>query len=301
MIKTKENAVKFIMQEGTETQRVVAKYLLGEKSHDEVIDQFRRFQNKDGGWANSLEIEYQGTISSIMTTITALGYLYLFGLKESELYAKTIKYLEETQKADGSWDELKEISQFEIPIHYQPEKFIAYRTGMLIKWLNRLNYENKAVIERAINFMIVNYENDTVEKDFWSPVGYINAFSELGYAKKMPEIIEWAIGIIAPSQASPMSQEELPNKSQESPVPQEELSNTSQALPALQEKLPWVRIVGMIHDDDQMIYVIRDKIVEAIKNNQLPTGGWPHQFGTYNEVWAAVLILRYLNIVENNS
>jgi len=90
--------------------------------------------------------------------------------------------------------------------------------------------------------------------------------SELPDLKQIPEILEWAMGIMMP-----------------------------QGLPdADADELPWMYAQGMIHDDSPALGARKEKIAYAIRNNQLPSGGWPHQFGTYNAVWAAILITKFL-------
>ncbi len=54
----------------------------------------------------------------------------------------------------------------------------------------------------------------------------------------------------------------------------------------------------MIYDDDEMIFKLKNQVLRSIKDNQLENGAWPHQFGVYNQVWAAILIIRYLKIIE---
>lgn len=41
---------------------------------------------------------------------------------------------------------------------------------------------------------------------------------------------------------------------------------------------------------------MQEQVFTAIHENQLPDGSWPHPFGPYNAVWAAVLVLRYLRL-----
>ncbi len=93
-------------------------------------------------------------------------------------------------------------------------------------------------------------------------------FSELPDLKQTLEIMGWAMRIIMPQGL----------------------------LSADAEELPWMFVQGMIYDDSPSLGARKDKIAYAIRNNQHPSGEWSHQFGTYNAVWAAILIIRFLKI-----
>jgi SAM-dependent methyltransferase len=60
------------------------------------------------------------------------------------------------------------------------------------------------------------------------------------------------------------------------------------------DELEWTFVQGMIHDDSPVLDSMKEKVAHAIVANQLRSGGWQHQFGTYNAVWAAILIVRFL-------
>lgn len=266
MVNVYDKARKYILENGSDAQNKLFLFLMGEESKDAAVKAISSYQNEDGGWANGLEIEYQGNISSPMTTAAALGYICMFELQDASLYSKTLEYLSTVQKENGSWDESKEITKFNIPPHYVPGNSVVFVTGMIIKWLRRLNTESDEMLNKAVDFMLKNYESKDRKENFWTAVGYINAFSELSYTDKMPQIMEWAVGILTPPEGM----------------------NTPK------NELPWPQVNGMIHDDDKMLMVLKEKVIKAIEKNQETDGGWPHQFGTYNRVWAAILIVRFL-------
>lgn len=268
---TIEKARSYILKHGNPLQQTVLLYLMNEKNKEEVIDQLSQYQNEDGGFAHGLEIEYQGTISSPMTTASALGYIYLFDLKDSELFDKACRYLQEIQNDDGSFDEAQEITKFSIPPHYIPGQSTTFITGMVIKWLSRLGIKDQ-IVEKATHYMIHYYDQADKKSDLWTAIGFINAFSELQEHPKMPNIMEWSIKIISPKKEE--NQQD-------------------------QNTIPWGQVIGLLHDDDKMLYFRREQIVDTIINHQQEDGGWPHPFGTYNAVWAAILIVRYLNNHHN--
>lgn len=268
MEKVYNKAEKFILREGTDTQKVFFKYLTGDEKKENVVKALKKYQNEDGGWANGLEIEYQGNISSPMTTAAALGYIYLFGLEDAGIFHTTLNYLQGSQQDNGSWDDKEEIQQFNIPPYYAPGAFTTYKTGMILKWLRRLEVDDE-MVSKGYAYLIDNYKLKEKNNDMWTAIGYINAFAE--YPHQMTdEIISWASGILMGD-----------NKTQ-----------------GVDMQLPWERVQGMIYDDDKLLISLKDKVLESIKKNQQADGSWPHQFGTYNQVWAAVMIIRYLKMVD---
>lgn len=268
MEKLYEKAQNFIMQNGTNTQKTLFRYLIGDETKKTAVEALKQYQNEDGGWANGLEIEYQGNISSPMTTAAALSYLYFFDLGDTKLFTKTLNYLELTQKSDGSWDDSEDILQFEIPVWYGPQNFVDYKTGVIIKWLMRLNTQNQKMYDKAINYLLKNFKETSKTANVWSAMAYINAFSEFPQLKETPEIMEWGVSILKPPT----------------------LSSKKKA------KFSWPQVQGMIYDDDHMLEPFKEKVIETIKQRQLKNGDWPHRFGVYNKVWAAILIIRFLKI-----
>ncbi|RZN36073.1 MAG: hypothetical protein EF813_07990 [Methanosarcinales archaeon] len=106
----------------------------------------------------------------------------------------------------------------------------------------------------------------------WSVIAYINAFGELPLSEQlkqlewMPEIRGWAMGVLTPDGP----------------------------LDADADEPKWSFVQGAIHDDSPALNSMKDGVDHAIVANQLQSGGWLHQFGTYNAVWAAILNVRFL-------
>lgn len=269
-----ENAKDFILTNGNEVQKKLFLHLAGECNLSCAIEALKRYQNEDGGWANGLEIEYSGNVSTPMTTAAALGYIYLFDLPETELLSNTLHYLRSTQKENGSWDDPEEITRFELPPYMGPGIYVEFKTGMVIKWLSRMNLdiEDREMIGRAREYLIKEFPHVSKEDDMWSAIAYINAFGELPPSEQlkqsdwMPEIMGWAMGILMPDGPPDSDTDEL----------------------------EWTFVQGMIHDDCPALDSMKEKVADTIAANQIRSGGWQHQFGTYNAVWAAILIVRFL-------
>ena len=266
-----ENAKVFILENGNEVQKKLFLHLIGECDLSCAIEALKRYQNEDGGWANGLEIEYNGNVSTPMTTAAALGYIYLFDLLETELLSRTLHYLKSTQKENGSWDDPEEITRFELPPYMGPGIYVEFKTGMIIKWLSRLNLntEDREMIIRARDYLIKEFPQVSKGDDMWSAIAYINAFGELfplEQSEHIQQIMGWAMGIMMPDGPPDPDTDEL----------------------------EWTFVQGMIHDDSPVLDSMKEKVAHAIVANQLRSGGWQHQFGTYKAVWAAILIVRFL-------
>ncbi|RZN36072.1 MAG: hypothetical protein EF813_07985 [Methanosarcinales archaeon] len=161
-----ENAEVFILENGNEVQNKLFLHLTGGCDLNCAVEALARYQNEDGGWANGLEIKYAGNVSMQMTTAAARGYIYLFDLSETGIFAKTLDYLSFTQKDNGSWDDPEEITRFELPPYMGPGIYVEFKTGMILKWLSRmnLNTEDKGMIRRARDYLIKEFPRVSKEK-----------------------------------------------------------------------------------------------------------------------------------------
>jgi len=175
------SAKVFILENGNEVQKKLFLHMIGECDLGCAIEAFKRYQNEDGGWANGLEIEYNGNVSTPMTTAAALGYIYLFDLSKTKLFSRTLHYLKSMQKENGSWDDPEEITRFELPPYMGPGIYVEFKTGMIIKWLSRLNLntEDREMIIRTRDYLIDEFPQVSKGDDMWSAISYINAFGEL--------------------------------------------------------------------------------------------------------------------------
>lgn len=260
-------AHRFILENGTELQKSCLNYLLGKEPKENLVMALQKYQNNDGGWAHGLEIEYQGTLSSVMTTAAALAYLYLFDLGDTPLFESTLEYLKAKQNDSGCWDDGNELKVFQLPPYYLPGSYVEYKTGMILKWLRRLAIDQE-MVARGYQFLLERYNDSLKSEDIWTAIAYSNAFADYPH-QKSEEIIERALKIL---------------------MKQSDMKET--------DGLSWMRVQGMIYEDNKMLESIKEQVLDLIKTHQLEKGGWPHQFGTYNQVWAAVLILRFLIIAK---
>ena len=259
-----KKATEYVLENGTDLQKSCVNYLMGEGDRQSIIEELAQYQNSDGGWANGLEMEYRGNVSSPFTTAAALSHIYKFNLNDSNLLKKTLDYLKNTQYSNGMWDDPDEMNQFEHPDFMGKGIYTEYKTGIILKWLIRLKVDDREMIDRATNYMLENFDEISKKNDFWSAVAYSSAISVLPGCKKQEKIMEWSMKILMP-------------KGSEFGLKQ---------------------VMGMIEDDMPIPEQAMNNALKIIKDTQENDGGWPNPFGEYNRVWSAVSIIRFL--VKNN-
>lgn len=255
-----EKAKKYVYDNGTDLQKACLDYVMGIGDRQKLIEKFSAFQNPDGGWAHGLEIEYPGAASSPYTTAAALGYILKFDLEDSDLFRDTLKYIKNTQLENGMWDDPEEMLQYPHPPYMGPGIYLEYKTGMIVKGLIRLNVREKEMIDRALAFLTDSFDEISKKNDFWSAVAYSGAFSMLPHLKDYSRIMEWSMKVLMPKDAD----------------------------------FGWQQAMGMIEDDIPIPEQVYGLTLQLIKQNQEQDGGWPHLFGCYNRVWAAIHITRFL-------
>lgn len=255
-------AQNYISVNGTELQKKIGECITSNANMQNIINELKKYQNSDGGWANGLEIEYQGPISSPFTTATALGYIKRFNLGDTELLSKTLTYLRNTQKEDGSWDDSKEILDYNCPPFMGPNIYPEYKTGMILKWLIRLEVLEEEMMDKAKNYLINKFNDISKKDDFWSAVAYSSAFSLMPEIKEYKSIMEWCMSILMPKDG----------------------------------EIGWQQVCGMIEDDMPIPDKNMSIVTKMIEKEQQEDGGWPHQFGTYNRVWSAIFIMRFMKL-----
>ncbi|WDV45982.1 terpene cyclase/mutase family protein [Clostridiaceae bacterium M8S5] len=261
LVKKAEN---YIITNGTTLQKACLNFIKSDSGKEDAIKELSKYQNEDGGWANGLEFEYQGNVSSPFTTAVALNLMLKFGLKDTILYQETYMYLKNTQKENGMWDDVKEMLKFEIPGYMGPGIYPEYKTGMVLKGLLKLNENDREMIDSAINYLLVNFDEISKRNDFWSAIAYSSAFAVLPHIDESKKIMGWALGILMP--------------------------NT--------EEFSLTQVIGMIDDDIPLPNQAKDIAIKMLVSGQESDGGWPHKFGTYNRVWSAIYILRYLKNIK---
>jgi hypothetical protein len=253
-------AQNFIKANGTDFQIAYCDYITGKAGKDNVCHELSKYQNEDGGFSNGLEIEYQGPISSPFTTAAALGYITRFQLSDTPLYKKTIKYLKDTQQADGKWDDCEKLNNYPHPPYMGMDVYTEYKTGMLLKWLIRLHTTEKEMVDKATEYMLSNFDSISLKNDLWSAIAYTGAFALMPQIPQYQKIMEWGMRILMPRN----------------------------------DVIEWQQISGMIEDDMPIPEASISFALKSLKDNQGADGGWPHPFGMYNRICSSIFILNFL-------
>lgn len=259
-----KKAEKYILDNGTELQKVCIDYLMGRADKEQLINELGKYQNSDGGWANGLEIEYQGPVSTPYTTAAAMAHIVKFGLEDSVLLERTIEYLRNTQYDNGKWDDTEEMAKYPHPPYMGPQIYTEYKTGMILKWLLRLNMGETEMAKRAQDYLASIFDEVSMRNDFWSAVGYTGAFSMLPGHPDYQKIMGWGMKILMPGDGN----------------------------------FGWQQVMGIIDDDMPIPEQYMKGTLDMISQCQEEDGGWPHPFGPYNRVWSAIFIVRFLSKIS---
>jgi hypothetical protein len=158
------------------------------------------------------------------------------------------------------WDDTEDMLKFPHPPFMGPGVYTEFKTGMILKWLLRLNVTDEEMISKAQKYLIELFDEISSKNDLWSAVAYSSAFSLLPHVPEYSKIMEWSMKILMPQEG----------------------------------ELGWQQVIGMIEDDIPIPDQAVDISIRLIKTSQEQDGGWPHMFGTYNRVWSALYILRFL-------
>ncbi|MGI6358671.1 MAG: hypothetical protein ACOX2K_08285 [Bacillota bacterium] len=254
-----KQAASYVQTNGTPLQQACLRLALGKGSKDEVAQALSCYQNSDGGWANGLEVEYPGPVSTPFSTAVALGHIVRNELTESSLLQRSLDYLAANQLQNGSWDDLPQMLGYPHPPYMGPGIYLEFKTAMITKWLLRLPQPPQALLERAVGFLVERFAAVRNSNDFWTAAGYLNVFAQLP-THQATEILSWATTVLGGN----------PNQ------------------------LVWPQLQAMIEDDLPVSSEALPTALQLIRQEQQDDGGWPHPFGSYNRVWAACFICRFL-------
>ncbi len=258
-------AKAYIEEKGTALQRACMAWIDGQGSKQAILEALKAYQNEDGGFANGMEIEYQGPVSSTMATIAALDHIVRFDLKESEIFTKVIRYFNSIQGSDGCLDENEDIDAYPHPPYMQKGVYREYNTGMVLRWLLAIGAKEEPLMTKALDYMTSHFEEDSKKQDIWTAIGYLGVFSQLPPSEDNQKIVDWCLGVFMGGG------QEVPT------LWQQHSSRIESGLPIPPQEV--------------------EAVLEEIKNNQDEDGGWAQPFGEYSRVWQAIYILQF---IKNN-
>jgi hypothetical protein len=148
-----ESAFRFIESHGNKLERYRAKYLFqGVRDSEAPLNYLRKLQNKDGGFPYNLEMDKP---SSVNETSGILGLVAELNLGESNVCQKIVNYLFQIQDSGGSWNENREISQFNLPRWDSPDNMNTrmWLTSDITIHLVRLGYVESQHVKQGCEFL----------------------------------------------------------------------------------------------------------------------------------------------------
>ena len=147
-------AVQFVHDSKDPILSVMASFVAGKVSTRKVLSTLKTYQRADGGWTKT-DKDFQGDLSVISTTWVALQWLLWIGAGDSTQLKKTVAFLRNTPRADGSWDEPDEIKQYDPPPWMLPGRYEnqLWLTSAVCCKLKELGREQDVDFDRALDFL----------------------------------------------------------------------------------------------------------------------------------------------------
>ncbi len=154
-----KKAIQFVNNSGDPGLKAMAAYVNGGMSKDQVLGTLAAYQNADGGWTKT-DKDMMGDISAISTTWVGLQWLLWIGAAGSSMLEKTIEYIRQAQKSDGSWDEPEEIRNFNPPWWMLPGRYEnqLWLTSAVCCKLKELDRERDVQFNRALDFLRAGWD-----------------------------------------------------------------------------------------------------------------------------------------------
>ncbi len=136
-----EAAYDFLYLKATPIENIRLAHWRGDADDNAFWRVISRFQNPDGGWANGIEPDYQGSESSIHSTIEALRILVAHQQIEHPQVGRTVHFLRQTMQQDGSWQEVQEVASHPAaPEWYAPARFRIWESACIAGYCLELGY-----------------------------------------------------------------------------------------------------------------------------------------------------------------
>lgn len=149
-----DKAIRFVYASKDPILSAMASFAAGLKATGEVLDTLKAYQRADGGWTKT-DKDFQGDLSVISTTWVALQWLLWIGAGNSDALQRTVAFLRNAQRADGSWDEPEEIQQYNPPSWMLPGRYQnqLWLTSAVCCKLKELGREQDVDFTRALDFL----------------------------------------------------------------------------------------------------------------------------------------------------
>lgn len=149
-----DKAIRFVHASQDPIFSAMVSFAAGTMGSQEVLDTLKTYQRADGGWTKT-DKDFQADLSAISTTWVALQWLLWIGARSSDVLNKTVAFLKNTQRADGSWDESEEIQQYDPPPWMLPGRYEnqLWLTSAVCCKLKELGREQDVDFAHALGFL----------------------------------------------------------------------------------------------------------------------------------------------------
>jgi hypothetical protein len=147
-------AIQFIEATNDPVLSTLAKYVVGQRNTEQVIDILKTYQRSDGGWTKT-DKDMLGDVSAISTTWVGLQWLLWVGGAGSPQVDRTVDFLRRTQRDNGAWDEPEEVRQFNPPWYMLPGRYEnqLWLTSAVCCKLKELGREKDVQFDNALDFL----------------------------------------------------------------------------------------------------------------------------------------------------
>ncbi len=133
-------ALEFLYRNANPIESTRLAHWRGDVDDDAFWQALSPYQNPDGGWANGIDPDYTGTISSVQSTIEALRILLAHQQADHTNTARTIQFLKQNVLPDGTWQEAPEVMSQNCPPWYAPARYRIWETACVAGYALTMGY-----------------------------------------------------------------------------------------------------------------------------------------------------------------
>ncbi len=154
MVMDINRAITFIAEKGSSLENARLHFILeGANPSPEVVQKLLELQNADGGFPFGM---LAGNLSTINETTVALWWLEELGMLATSQAESAFAFLISAQQEDGSWDELPEIAQYDLPpwIQIGDLKTKLYLSAYSAYWLALGGRLRLPAFRKALHFLL---------------------------------------------------------------------------------------------------------------------------------------------------
>jgi len=135
-----DSAYDFLYRQGGPIEHARLSHWRRDSDENALWRTLERYQNPDGGWAHGIDPDYSGAASSVQSTIEALRILVAHKQSEQPGVQRTVQWLKQLVKPDGTWEEQPEAMRAGAPEWYAPARYRIWETGCIAGYCLELGY-----------------------------------------------------------------------------------------------------------------------------------------------------------------